>query len=107
MPMLEDKFHCIAPDYPGFGNTDSPSREEFAYTFDHLAEYWKNPTKELREQYKSAFARDTVYRQYTFGTQEGSVSPDGYSLDLYYASIIEDYDEKQSDLIFDYQNNVT
>ena len=36
------------------------------------AEYWKNPTKELREQYKSAFARDTVYRQYTFGTQEGS-----------------------------------
>ena len=24
MPMLEDKFHCIAPDYPGFGNTDSP-----------------------------------------------------------------------------------
>ena len=38
MPMLEDKFHCIAPDYPGFGNTDSPSREEFAYTFDHLAE---------------------------------------------------------------------
>ena len=38
MPMLEDKFHCIAPDYPGFGNTESPSREEFAYTFDHLAE---------------------------------------------------------------------
>ena len=38
MPMLEDRFHCIAPDYPGFGNTDSSSREEFAYTFDHLAE---------------------------------------------------------------------
>ena len=38
MPMLEDKFHCIAPNYPGVGNTDSPSREEFAYTFDHLAE---------------------------------------------------------------------
>ena len=38
MPMLEDRFHCIALDYPGFGNTESPSREEFAYTFDHLAE---------------------------------------------------------------------
>ena len=44
--------------------------------------------------------------QYTFGTEEGSVSPDGYSLDLYYASVIPDYAEKQSDLIFDYQNNV-
>ena len=32
--------------------------------------------------------------------------PDGYSLDLYYASVIDDYAEKQSDLIFDYQNNV-
>ena len=70
------------------------------------AEYWKNPTVELREQYKSAFAKDTVIGQYTFGTEEGSVSPDGYSLDLYYASTIDDYAEKQSDLIFDYQNNV-
>lgn len=38
MPMLEDKFHCIAMDYPGFGNTDSPSRTKFKYTFDHMAE---------------------------------------------------------------------
>ena len=38
MPMLEDKFHLIAPDYPGFGQSESPSRETFAYTFDHLAE---------------------------------------------------------------------
>ena len=167
MPMLEDSFHLIAPDYPGFGQSESPSREEFAYTFDHLAEvmdgfltavgvdrfymyvfdygapigfriamkhperilgivsqngnvyeeglgekwearaeYWKHPTQELREQYKSAFAPETVIGQYTFGTKEGEVSPDGYSLDLYYASTIPDYAEKQSDLIFDYQNNV-
>ena len=167
MPMLEDKFHLIAPDYPGFGQSESPDRDAFAYTFDHLAEvmdafperlgidrfyiyvfdygapigfriaakhperilgivsqngnvyeeglgkkwearaeYWKNPTPELREQYKSAFARDTVIGQYTFGTEDGSVSPDGYSLDLYYASVIPDCAEKQSDLIFDYQNNV-
>ena len=167
MTMLEDKFHLIAPDYPGFGQSESPDRDAFAYTFDHLAEvmdafleklgidhfymyvfdygapigfriavkhperilgivsqngnvyeeglgkkwearaeYWKHPTPELREQYKSAFAKDTVVGQYTFGTEEGSVSPDGYSLDLYYASVIPDYAEKQSDLIFDYQNNV-
>ena len=33
------------------------------------AEYWKNPTKELREQYKSAFAPETIIGQYTFGTE--------------------------------------
>ena len=30
--------HVIAPDLPGFGFSDAPSRSEFAYTFDHLAE---------------------------------------------------------------------
>ena len=167
MPLLEDKFHLIAPDYPGFGQSESPARETFEYTFDHLAEvmedflqalhiecfymyvfdygapigfrialrhpesvlgivsqngnvyeeglgkkwearaeYWRNPTLELREQYKSAFAKETVIGQYTYGTEDESVSPDEYSLDLYYASVIPDYAEKQSDLIFDYQNNV-
>ena len=37
MPMLEDSFHLIAPDYPGFGQSESPSRDEYSYTFDHLA----------------------------------------------------------------------
>ncbi len=35
---LQDKCHLIAPDYPGFGNSDSPPLERFVYTFDHLAE---------------------------------------------------------------------
>ena len=35
---LADKFHLIAPDYPGFGYNSMPSAEEFQYTFDHLAE---------------------------------------------------------------------
>ncbi len=38
MRELEGEFHLIAPDYPGFGNSDRPSREGFVYTFDHLAE---------------------------------------------------------------------
>ena len=165
--LLEDEYHLIAPDYPGFGQSDAPDRAVFPYTFDHIAdimdgfleqlnvdrfymyvfdygapigfriavrhperilgiisqngnvyqeglgqkwaaraEYWRHPTLELREQYKSAFAPETVIGQYVFGTEEGSVSPDGYSLDLYYSQLIPDYAEKQSDLIFDYQNNV-
>ncbi len=35
---LADRFHLVAPDLPGFGFSDAPAREEFAYTFDHLAE---------------------------------------------------------------------
>ncbi|WP_298512138.1 alpha/beta hydrolase [uncultured Kordia sp.] len=34
---LSDEFHLIAPDYPGFGNSDFPSRDEFTYTFDNIA----------------------------------------------------------------------
>lgn len=166
MPKLVDSFHLIAPDYPGFGQSDMPSRKEFTYTFNNIAEvidgfisalgvnkfymyvfdygapigfrialkhperilgiisqngniyaeglgkkwearaeYWANPTHELRESYKSAFAPETIIGQYTFGTEPGSVSPDGYTLDIHYTQK-PDYDEVQSDLIFDYQNNV-
>jgi pimeloyl-ACP methyl ester carboxylesterase len=37
MPALADRFHLIAPDYIGFGHSDTPSRDAFAYTFDNLA----------------------------------------------------------------------
>jgi pimeloyl-ACP methyl ester carboxylesterase len=37
MPALADKFHLVAPDYPGFGNSSMPTVDEFEYTFDHLA----------------------------------------------------------------------
>jgi pimeloyl-ACP methyl ester carboxylesterase len=35
---LADNFHVVAPDYPGFGNSDLPSPTEFNYTFDRLSE---------------------------------------------------------------------
>lgn len=38
IPALADRFHIVAPDYPGFGNTDMPDPTEFAYTFDRLSE---------------------------------------------------------------------
>jgi len=37
MPLLADRYHLIAPDYPGFGHSDAPAPAQFAYTFDHLA----------------------------------------------------------------------
>ena len=38
MSALADKFHLVAPDYPGYGNSSMPSVDEFDYTFDRLAE---------------------------------------------------------------------
>jgi pimeloyl-ACP methyl ester carboxylesterase len=38
VPSLADRFHVLAPDYPGFGNSDSPDPAQWPYTFDHIAE---------------------------------------------------------------------
>jgi pimeloyl-ACP methyl ester carboxylesterase len=38
MPALADRFHVVAFDYPGFGNTEMPDPSSWDYTFDHLAE---------------------------------------------------------------------
>ncbi len=37
IPALSDRFHLVAPDYPGFGNSDQPALEDFEYSFDNLA----------------------------------------------------------------------
>lgn len=37
IPMLSDKYHVIAPDYPGYGNSSMPLVDEFDYSFDNLA----------------------------------------------------------------------
>jgi pimeloyl-ACP methyl ester carboxylesterase len=38
VPALADTFHVIAPDYPGFGLSDTPDPATFPYTFDRLAQ---------------------------------------------------------------------
>ena len=38
IPMLSDRFRLIAPDLPGFGQSDMPPRDKFTYTFARLAE---------------------------------------------------------------------
>jgi hypothetical protein len=44
---LSDRYHLIAPDYPGFGHSDWPDPTKFAYTFDHLAEIINHFTEAL------------------------------------------------------------
>jgi pimeloyl-ACP methyl ester carboxylesterase len=37
IPALADRFHLVAPDLPGFGQSDMPDRGAFTYTFDNVA----------------------------------------------------------------------
>jgi pimeloyl-ACP methyl ester carboxylesterase len=37
IPLLADRFHIIAPDLPGFGQSEMPARSKFTYTFDNIA----------------------------------------------------------------------
>lgn len=166
IPLLQDDFHLIALDYPGFGQSEAPSRKTFTYTFENLTkivekfiesfeinqfylyvfdygapigfriaknhpdkilgivsqngnvyqeglgdkwslrrDFWNNPTPEKRDSYRNAFSPETIIKQYTQGTKDNRVSPDGYTLDIAYTSDKE-YAERQLDLIFDYQNNI-
>lgn len=39
IPLLADRFHVIAPDYIGFGQSDAPAASDFDYTFDNLTDH--------------------------------------------------------------------
>jgi pimeloyl-ACP methyl ester carboxylesterase len=39
IPLLNEKYHIIAPDLPGFGYSDAPNHTEFDYTFDNITRY--------------------------------------------------------------------
>jgi pimeloyl-ACP methyl ester carboxylesterase len=54
---LSNRYHLVAPDYPGFGHSDWPDPKKFAYTFDHYAEIMHHFT-EAREP-----ERYTLYMQ--------------------------------------------
>src|SRR4051812_2533028 len=38
IPLLQERYHLIAPDLPGFGQSSLPDRKDFAYTFANLAD---------------------------------------------------------------------
>src|SRR5437016_248064 len=54
---LSDRYHLVAPDYPGFGHSDWPDPKAFAYTFDHYAEIMNHCAEAL------GLSRYTLYMQ--------------------------------------------
>ncbi|HTH22410.1 MAG TPA: alpha/beta hydrolase [Nitrososphaeraceae archaeon] len=58
IPALADKFHLIAPDYPGFGYSSMPPVDRFEYTFDHLAEIVDNFVTQIGLERYSLYVMD-------------------------------------------------
>src|SRR4051794_20391004 len=47
VPVLAEKYHVVAPDFPGYGQSSAPSIDEFLYTFDNLTEVLERFTDRL------------------------------------------------------------
>jgi pimeloyl-ACP methyl ester carboxylesterase len=58
IPLLADRYHVIAPDYPGFGHSDAPDRGAFEYTFANLAELIDKLTVSLGVSRYSMYVMD-------------------------------------------------
>lgn len=57
IPTLASRFHVVAPDYPGFGNSDIPDPASFSYTFDNLSAVVESLLKKI------GFTRFGLYMQ--------------------------------------------
>jgi len=58
MQELSDRFHLVAPDYPGFGNSSMPGVKEYDYTFDRTAEVIDKFTEKLNLDKYSLYMMD-------------------------------------------------
>jgi pimeloyl-ACP methyl ester carboxylesterase len=58
IPALADKFHVVAPDYPGFGYSSAPTVTEFDYTFDNLANVMEKFTEQVGLKSYSIYLMD-------------------------------------------------
>ncbi|WP_310206038.1 alpha/beta hydrolase [Ancylobacter sp. 3268] len=58
LQRLADRYHLIAPDYPGFGHSAAPPPTAFFYTFDHLADVMTRFTESLALSRYSLFMQD-------------------------------------------------
>jgi pimeloyl-ACP methyl ester carboxylesterase len=58
IPALADKYHVVAPDYPGYGNSSMPTVDEFEYTFDNLASIVEKFTQKVGLKTYSIYLMD-------------------------------------------------
>jgi pimeloyl-ACP methyl ester carboxylesterase len=58
---LSDKFHLVAPDYPGYGNSSMPSVDEFNYTFENMAKIISKFVETIGLKNYSLYMQDYVH----------------------------------------------
>src|SRR2546428_11823589 len=58
IPALADRYHVIAPDYPGFGQSAMPDHTQFAYTFGHYADLVDDLLQHLGKQRYAMYVMD-------------------------------------------------
>ncbi len=58
IPALADRYHVIAPDYPGFGRSPAPDRKTFAYSFATYARLVDGLTSKLGVQRYAVYVQD-------------------------------------------------
>jgi len=55
---LSDRYHLVAPDYPGFGHSDRPDPKQFGYTFDRIASVTGEFTEALGLSHYTLYMQD-------------------------------------------------
>jgi len=55
---LSDRYHLVAPDYPGFGHSDWPDPKRFPYTFDHIASVIDDFTQAMGLSHYTLYMQD-------------------------------------------------
>ncbi|WP_083294761.1 alpha/beta fold hydrolase [Burkholderia plantarii] len=58
IPLLATRYHVIAPDYPGFGQSEAPPPARYGYTFDHLAQTTSALLDQLKVDRYTLFVQD-------------------------------------------------
>jgi pimeloyl-ACP methyl ester carboxylesterase len=58
IPLLADRYHLIAPDYPGFGYSARPTVSEFNYTFDHVADLMEHFVDAIGLEHYALYMQD-------------------------------------------------
>jgi pimeloyl-ACP methyl ester carboxylesterase len=58
IPQLADRYHLVAPDYPGFGNSSAPPVDKFNYTFDNLADVIDKLAETLKLERYGLYVQD-------------------------------------------------
>ena len=58
IPLLADRYHVIAPDYPGFGQSAAPDHTQFTYSFGHYADLVDGLLQQLKVQRYAMYVMD-------------------------------------------------